>query len=88
MGLETLNPAGLKPFTGKEAEAHVFFLNLNAKLIIAGRIGAEERERSGVCECDVCLLWSVRLFDKPAHEKQRAKLGAMARGVLDAGGRE
>ena len=35
MGLETLNPAGLKPFTGKEAEAHVFFLNLNAKLIAA-----------------------------------------------------
>ena len=59
MGLETLNPAGLKPFTGKEAEAHVFFLNLNAKLIIAGRIGAEERERRRVVRCVVLAVVCV-----------------------------
>ena len=32
--------------------------------------------------------WDTRWLSRPAHEKQRAKLGAMARGVLDAGGRE
>ena len=36
MGLETLTASGLKPFTGNETEANLFFINIDARLIAAG----------------------------------------------------
>ena len=36
MGLEMLTGSGIKPFTGNESDAHLFFINVDARLIAAG----------------------------------------------------